>query len=275
MLLDDGQPYPLEILLAPVDLERPGDGILEPLVTLEHQRGPADPVRRQQRGMRRRHCRVRIGEPLPMRERAGTRDTQRIVGGTADRDGVGDLVAGKRKRLGHAGGYGIGALGGVVEPFVAHRRDVAQPGLHLVRDCKRGKKVGTRGAAHLGRGQHRGKIIGRVAGLARSEIAVHEIKVARERAVKKGCPIRGSLAAADERAQGRPAKLCGQIADSGDRDCIERTDPHRDGVEHADLELIKRLVAEILKAGARDKIRKCVHLGHDGATLRPNCDTGT
>ena len=71
----------------------------KPLLPSNTCRGPVMPLRGEQSGMGRRHRRIGIGEALPMRQRAGARDAQRIVGGSADGDRVGDLVRESRSAL--------------------------------------------------------------------------------------------------------------------------------------------------------------------------------
>jgi len=59
--------------------------------------------------------------------------------------------------------------------------------------------------SHLGGGQYGTKIIGRVAGLAQGEIAVHEIEISAERSVEEGGSVRRCFAAPNEGRDRPPA----------------------------------------------------------------------
>ena len=71
VLLEDRPRDALEILLRPVDLEPAGDGVHEPLVALEDFERTGDAAHGQERGVRAAERGVGIGQPLPVRERAG------------------------------------------------------------------------------------------------------------------------------------------------------------------------------------------------------------
>ena len=66
------------------------------------------------------------------------------------------LVQAQRPR--HARGQREGALGGVVESFGPHGRDVAQAALHLVGNGQGGQEVSAAATRVLGRRQHRPRL---------------------------------------------------------------------------------------------------------------------
>jgi hypothetical protein len=65
---------PLQVLALPGDLERPHDRLLEALVPLEHLARAGDAAPGEQNGVDGAERGRRVGEALPVRERAGTGD---------------------------------------------------------------------------------------------------------------------------------------------------------------------------------------------------------
>jgi hypothetical protein len=79
--------------------------------------------------------------------------------------------------------------------------------LHLVGDRKRREEGLAAPIAHLGRGEHRAEIVGRMAGFAWSNVAIHEIEVPTKCSVEESRPIGSRLATTDERCDRVTAKL--------------------------------------------------------------------
>src|SRR5699024_3612130 len=74
-----------------------------------------------------------VGKTLPVAEVSCARYAQGDVRGASHSNGIGNLLRGKTQRLGCRGGSCERTLGGVVEAFIAYRRDIRKPGLYLVR----------------------------------------------------------------------------------------------------------------------------------------------
>src|SRR5689334_8687898 len=68
-------------------------------------------------------------------------------------------------------------------------------------------------------------------------------------------------------AIGRPAKLLGECPDGDNRARRQGTDGNADRVEHADLELLERPLAQIAKLHAIDKRGEVLHFAHRKAPL--------
>ena len=89
---------------------------------------------------RRRHS-DRIGKPFPVRQFARPRDAQCVERRAADGDCVDCLIPIKAQRFGYTGRQSKGPLRGVVESPGAHRSDITQLALNLVRRRQGGEKV--------------------------------------------------------------------------------------------------------------------------------------
>jgi hypothetical protein len=101
-----------------------------------------------------------------------------------------------------------------------------------------------------------------MAGLAFSEIAVHEIEITHEGAVIERRSIGRGLAAADQRAERIAAKIRELRTDGADRLGGKGADRASEAVEHADLELPPRRLRHRLVVRPGHKLREPLRLRH-------------
>src|SRR6266550_2021018 len=94
------------------------------------------------------------------------------------------------------------------------------------------------------------------------DVAVHEIQVATERTIKECCSIWCGLAASDECRKRLAAELVGQFPNGTDYFCIEGANGHPNRIEHADFQLLRGLIAQVVKTGPLDKAGKHLQLRH-------------
>src|SRR5699024_1836651 len=104
------------------------------------------------------------------------------------------------------------------------------------------------------------EVVRGVVGLPLGEVGVHEVQIAGQAAVEERRAFGGGLPAADQRGLRRSAQVLQQTADRDHRLCVERADRYPQSVQHADLELVQCLAAELIDAGLRDEVCQLVHL---------------
>jgi hypothetical protein len=137
VFLEDRARHTFRVFLLPVDLEWARDGILESLVAFEYFEGARDASLRAKCRIYAASCSVRVSKTLPVRERTSTCDAEPIEGGAANCNGIGGSRCVEAERARYSGGDGIGALRRMIEASGPYGRNVAQPTLHLIRNCKR------------------------------------------------------------------------------------------------------------------------------------------
>src|SRR6266446_8785083 len=99
-----------------------------------------------------------------MRERPGSRDTQRIKRGSGNGDSIGGLRFAQSERLRYPGGDCVSTLRGVVKPLRAHRSDLTQATLLLVYHGQCREQVAPASPGILSCGQSRSEVITGVTG---------------------------------------------------------------------------------------------------------------
>lgn len=168
----------------------------------------------------------------------------------------------------------------MVEALGPHRLDVREPGVDLVDDRQRGQQLTTVAPDGLGRGEDRAEIVTGVVRLPRSQVGVHEVEGAGQRAGVERRAIRGDGPAPDEGGaadaggtasadgggagvgvRAGPPEVVAQLADRDDGLGIQRSDRDPEGVEDPDLELMDGIDAEVLVPGTGDEIGELLDLG--------------
>ena len=150
---------------------------------------------------------VGIGQPLPVGQVARPGDPEGVEGRPAEGDSVGGAGRVKSQTAGHAGGHGVGALSGVVEPLRSHRRFVADATLYVVRHRQRCKEVLPTPAGVLAGGHHWAQIVAGMATLVLGEVEVVEVQVSDQGTVVERGAVRRGASAADERAMSVAAEI--------------------------------------------------------------------
>ena len=243
----------LEVLVLPIQLEVAGHGVHEAFLTLEHLKRTGDAATGEECGPRDSPADVSEGEAFPVRQRASAGDAERVECGARDRDRVRGAGGVEPERSRAAGGNRVRALRDVVEARVAHWRHVAQPALHLVGQGERGEEVATRRAGIFRGGEHGPEVVARVTGLALREVAVVEVEVAHERRVVEGRPIWCGVAATDQRARAGAIEFLHLSAHQLNGLALEGANRARQGVKHANFELLARRLRQII-VGRSDRI---------------------
>src|SRR5919198_6247912 len=110
-----------------------------------------------------------------------------------------------------------------------------------------------------------------MARLPSSDIAVHEIEITAESAIVECGAVRRGAAAADEGGTRTTAQFGDEVANRRDRWRIQRPDGHPDRVQHANLQLLQRPLAQVLQSGTFHKPCEFLYLGHDCALLVLSC----
>lgn len=95
VLLDAGAPDDFKILLLPVKLKGPGDGLHESLVAFKDLKRAGDAPHGEESRVGGSESGVGVSQALPVRESPGTGNTQGIVGCATDRDGMSGLLLGE------------------------------------------------------------------------------------------------------------------------------------------------------------------------------------
>src|SRR6266571_773200 len=129
VFFDDRSGHTFKVLVLPVDLERAGDGILESLVAFEYLERAGDASLGEKCRIYAASRSIRVSKPLPVRQGAGSRDTQRVEGCAADRNGVGRFHPVEAEGARYASCDCIGALRRMIEALGPHGCDIAQPTL--------------------------------------------------------------------------------------------------------------------------------------------------
>ncbi len=193
------------------------------------------PAHRQESGVCAPEGSVGIGQPFPVRERAGTGDAQGVKGRATDSDRIGSADGVQPKRSGNAGRYGIGALGRVVETLVPHWGYVAQAALHLVGDGERGQKLPAGLGCVFGGGQDGRHIVTGMARLPSGQVAVIEVEVPDQRSIIEGRAIWSRLSAADQAAERRASKFIYLLPHEAGWFAIQRANRAGAGIKRPDF----------------------------------------
>src|SRR5260370_41664019 len=108
VLLDARTPHSLQVLLRPVQLKAPGNGVHQAFVALKNFQGTSYPTHSKKGSMSSAESCVRISQPFPVRKASRACDAPAIVGCAAPCNSVRDAMLVKTQCPGHTSRYRVG-----------------------------------------------------------------------------------------------------------------------------------------------------------------------
>ena len=192
---------------------------------------------REQRGEHAVARGVSGGGALPHRQFAAARRVQRNVRGNAKRDGLRDPIAVEPEHLGRADRAADRRVEHVIEAVIAHADGTEQRAVDFISEHDAGDRRGPVCAGEVGRRQHRGNHVARMAAAAGKHVVA--VEVARHHAVGEGRELRQrALPGAEHAGPARHAHALGKRPRDAARRLVECAERASHGIDDAALALM-------------------------------------